>query len=212
MRIRPFALASALVVLVLGAVSAYWFVAVGRIEHGIEAWADQRRAAGWQVSYDEAHFGGFPLRVMVYVDNPEITTKGAAPIHWHGPSISGSAWLWDWRHIALDMPGHHDIEWRLPSGARRFSVTAFVATGELSMSWTGRINGAEAHLNQVVADTDSGASTTMESLNLSGRSIAPADEGSAAQGNDDEGTARVLAHRSAHQELLALRCFLLVWT
>ena len=176
MRVRPFALVSALVVLLLGAIAAYWFIAVGRIEHGFAAWVDERRAAGWTVDYDDPHFGGFPFRVMVSVDDPQITTKGAAPIYWHGPSISGSAWLWDWRHIALDMPGHHDIEWRLPDRTRHFSLTAFVANGMLSMSWIGQIDGAEAHFSQVVADAENGASTTMESLNLEGHAIPASDD------------------------------------
>jgi hypothetical protein len=93
-----------------------WYVAAQQLIAGIERWAEQRRAEGWQVSYGGAAPAGFPTKLAVALADPML----AAPAR--GPGTIA----WEWRAPAVRV---EVVPWRLDRitlrnhGANRVSAT-----------------------------------------------------------------------------------------
>ena len=113
---RRFLIIAALVVVAAGGVWAIaWYVAAQQLIAGIERWADQRRAEGWQVSYGAAAPAGFPTKLAAQLTEPVLVVPARGP--------GGVAWEWRAPTVRVEV-----VPWRLDrvtlrnSGANRVAV------------------------------------------------------------------------------------------
>ena len=67
----------ALLVLLVGAYTAWWYVLASRVESGFDDWAAARQAEGWTVEVGSRHLGGWPLAARL--DLSEVRLRGGAP-------------------------------------------------------------------------------------------------------------------------------------
>src|SRR6266700_1997172 len=105
---RPTRLGLAVVVLliaILGAYGAFWFVVAGRLEDGVTQWAQSLRAQNLDLSWRAIRVGGFPLGFRVALSEARLrdlaaTPKGDVQV----PLLSGSAAYWNFRVWQLTAP------------------------------------------------------------------------------------------------------------
>jgi hypothetical protein len=104
------AVAILLLVAAVGAYSAYWFVAAGRIEGGFGQWAGSLRPQHLDLSWKALRVGGFPLVFRVKLSEAQLRSNrpGGAPgqpAELRLPLLSGTARPWNlrvWRLAAPD--------------------------------------------------------------------------------------------------------------
>ena len=96
-----------LILLAAGGLSAYWFIARDILEQGIDDWAAESRAQGWQLAYDGPATSGFPLRLLTHFKGPDITLPDGS--RWQGPDFEAYAWLWDLETIMAEGAGQHSF-------------------------------------------------------------------------------------------------------
>jgi hypothetical protein len=99
-------LLAALVLVIVGVYSAYWFYVAGRIENGLLAWAQSSRADKFDVSWQKMQVTGFPVafRVVLATAHLRDGTRTPSP-EFSVPSLSASARPWnfsDWQLTASD--------------------------------------------------------------------------------------------------------------
>lgn len=83
------ALATVLFLLLAG-YTAWWYVLGTRLEAGLDAWADARRAEGWTVSYSGRRLGGWPVAVRLALT--DFALQGGAPelpvaVNWRAETL-----------------------------------------------------------------------------------------------------------------------------
>jgi len=130
------ALATLLVLAAIG-YGFYWFHAQGLVRKSIEVWAEQRRAAGWRVAWGEMSVGGFPPRIEVRLDAPQVALPNGA--EWRADSLAAAASPFDLGHLHVAAPGHHAATlgtWRAEAefGALDADVTLDAAGRPIELS------------------------------------------------------------------------------
>ena len=119
-----------LLFLVIGAWSAWWRIASGRIEQGVDDWIAEQRARGAEVTYAGRHFGGYPFRFELILDQPSY--KGVpGEASWEGERAEFVMQAWNLTHLIGRMPGHHVITG--PDGIR--NSVDFDRHAAFSLSW-----------------------------------------------------------------------------
>ncbi|CAN0445063.1 unnamed protein product, partial [Discosporangium mesarthrocarpum] len=96
-----------------GTYTAYWYGAAAELRAGIDRWAEGRRAAGWTVELGTPDVTGFPDRLEVFIQTPQITGPGSR-WRWVAPNIRAAAAPWSPGEISVSAPGIHVVA--LPSG------------------------------------------------------------------------------------------------
>lgn len=150
MLIRPIRILLILVgVLIVagGAYTAYWYGAAAELRAGIDRWSADRRTAGWTVELGEPDITGFPNRLEVFFQTPEISGANSR-WRWVAPNIKAVAAPWSPGEIAVSAPGIHVVT--LQSG----DVWAELAEGEADIvvdgsglkNITGRLAGVKIRL------------------------------------------------------------------
>jgi hypothetical protein len=139
---RFLVLMAALVLVAAAAYTAYWFHVAGQLRKGIEGWAEQRRAQGWQVAWSDLSVGGFPLTVTARVVAPALTSP--AGLHWDTGAVAASANPFDITKVHLTAPGRHTLT--------GLTLEAGGAEGDLDMAADGRLEIANAALSNVKAE------------------------------------------------------------
>ncbi|MGE5515266.1 MAG: DUF2125 domain-containing protein [Bacteroidota bacterium] len=127
--------AAALILAGLG-YSAYWFHAAATLRKGLEHWADDRRAHGWQVGWDQIDTGGFPLHLRLALTAPHVADADGHT--WHGEALTAHADPFDWTRLRLVAPGHHVLAW--PGG--NADVAAEAAQAEINLDRNGQLEDA----------------------------------------------------------------------
>jgi len=96
---RPtrFGLAAVAVLLVLlGAYTAYWLIAAKRISEGVAAWVQTARADKIDVSWGSVGVAGFPFACRVALENAVLRDgRLTPPPELRIPALSASARPWD---------------------------------------------------------------------------------------------------------------------
>ncbi len=90
------------VAVVFGLYSAYWFWLRGQLEVGVDAWIEDQRRAGLEVSYSDKTLGGYPFRFALDVADPELADPAA-----------GTRWRGERLQLVMDPL---DVLWRFASG------------------------------------------------------------------------------------------------
>jgi hypothetical protein len=95
-----------LLVLLAAAYSIWWWWAAGTVERGILAWMEERRAEGALVEHQGLSVGGFPFALRATVEAPHLAMRG---MEWQGTRLVAEAPPWDYRRVALALPGEHRL-------------------------------------------------------------------------------------------------------
>ncbi|MEL6568746.1 MAG: DUF2125 domain-containing protein [Pseudomonadota bacterium] len=85
--------------------TAYWYVARGILEDGIDEWIDDQRAQGLVVEYSGKELGGYPFRFALTVDDP-VYGQPTGP-KWQGQQLQLVMQPWDWYHVIIRAPGRN---------------------------------------------------------------------------------------------------------
>jgi hypothetical protein len=97
-----------LLLLVVGAWSAWWHVASGRINQAVDEWISEQEARGAAFTYAGRHLGGYPFRFELVFDGPAYSgAPGEAS--WEGDRAEFVMQAWNLTHMIGRMPGHHVI-------------------------------------------------------------------------------------------------------
>lgn len=94
-----------------GAYTVYWYGAAGQMRGGIDRWAQDRRSAGWTVELGEPDITGFPARLDVFFQTPQITGPNSR-WRWVAPNIQAAAVPWSPGEITVSAPGIHVVTLR----------------------------------------------------------------------------------------------------
>lgn len=159
MSLRRAVVALVALVLVAGAgYTAYWFHVADTLCKQIDAWAEARRAAGWQAEWSSLAVTGFPNRVTAHMGAPRLTSP--AGLEWTTAAVTASASPLDITLITVTAPGSHILRW--PGGGEA-AVTAGAASAEIDLGPTGRLDDASLLLGDVMA-TARGETLSLASL------------------------------------------------
>ena len=105
---RPtrFSLAAfALLLVLLGAYTAYWLIIVEQIKSGVTAWAQAERTDKMDVSWESIGVSGFPFACRVSLKNATLRDRRLSPApELRIPLLSGEARPWDFSKWRLDAP------------------------------------------------------------------------------------------------------------
>lgn len=143
------------VVAVVAGYAVYWQAAANTLAEGIERWAEQRRAEGYEIAYGAPEIGGFPFRLEARLEAPVITAPpGPRSWRWQGPPLLLHARPWAPLDAEASAPGRHDVEIGSGEAARRFVVDAATATGLASFGTDGRLAEATITLADLLATED----------------------------------------------------------
>lgn len=141
--------------------TAYWFHVAGLLRKGLESWADQRRAAGWTVSWSEMTTGGFPLHVRLDLDTPHLTNPSG--LAWTAERLTGNAEPFNWTRLRLTAPGQH----RFDGPAGHMDVTVASAHADVNLNRHGALEDATLLVSKLTA-----TGATPEPLTIAGLALA----------------------------------------
>jgi hypothetical protein len=98
-------IAVAVLVVVLGGYSVFWFVVAGRIENGIGEWAESMRPHDVDLSWRTIRVGGFPLSFRAEAQEVLLRDPAlAGPAEVRVPHLSAAARPWNFRVWRLAAP------------------------------------------------------------------------------------------------------------
>ncbi|HLO77994.1 MAG TPA: DUF2125 domain-containing protein [Magnetospirillum sp.] len=100
--------AASLAVAALG-YTVYWFHAATVLRKGVEDWAEQKRAEGWQVTWDSLDTGGYPLHLSLTLAAPAVAAPDGA--RWRGEHLTAHATPFDPSRLRVTSPGRHVVAW-----------------------------------------------------------------------------------------------------
>ncbi len=83
-----------------------WLYAAGRLTEGVERWAAERRAQGWQVKLGGVSATGFPFRLAVVIPAPALARSRDGRF-WRGPPVTLYFRPWQPDMVEAGFPGTH---------------------------------------------------------------------------------------------------------
>lgn len=105
-RIRLLAAILAVLAVLAGAYAIAWFALAERVESEIAAWAEAKRAQGWEVRY-EVGTSGFPGPLQVRLLYPRLDNRAW---RWTGPDeVTGRIALWAPDQVRFEASGRHTL-------------------------------------------------------------------------------------------------------
>jgi len=93
----------------LGSHALYWYVAMGAVERGFDAWVAQQRQAGWVVAFGRAERAGYPFAAALAVPGVRLASTGAERMAWRAERLRVGMDLWRPGHLAVDAAGAQTI-------------------------------------------------------------------------------------------------------
>ncbi len=98
-------------VLAAGGGSGGWVLFAQRLEAGIHAWAEARRAEGYGVEFASLAMSGYPLGWTAEIAQPVLTSRpGRPPWRWIGPDLSLDLEIFRPQRARVTFPGRHFLE------------------------------------------------------------------------------------------------------
>ena len=95
----------ALLLVLLGAYSAYWLILAGQIKDGVAAWAQTERAEKIEISWEKIGVTGFPFAFRVGLESAVLRDgRVTPPPELRIPALSASARPWDFAGWRLATP------------------------------------------------------------------------------------------------------------
>lgn len=140
--------------------TAYWFHAEGRVRKGLDVWAEQRRAEGWTIGWSEVSTGGYPTRLRLSLQEPEVVTPSG--LAWRAEHLIGEGEPFDWTRFRFQAAGQHRLSWN----GEEVAVSASAASADVNIDRTGGLEDVTVLLAGVT--TDSLGATTLPPLSVDG--------------------------------------------
>jgi hypothetical protein len=148
---RPTLFGLVIVVLLLGAYTVYWFIAAGRIEDGIAAWAGSLRRQNLDLTWSAIRTGGFPFAFDVRLSDAKLRNTVASPGgELNAPALAASARPWNFNDWRLSAPNGLNAHVGPPERPL-VKVAAQAATGAVSVGGEGNA-AVWLTLNQATAE------------------------------------------------------------
>ena len=125
---------AAVLLVLLGAYTAYWLIVASRISDGITAWAQTERAEKVDISWQKVGVRGFPLFWRVELQGAVLREGRLSPSpEVHLPAVSAIARAWDFGKWELLAP--QGVSATLAGGGERppLQLTAHTAIGMLAV-------------------------------------------------------------------------------
>lgn len=119
-----------IVILLFIAYTAYWFIARGLINQGVDDWLTEEKARGAVVEYADKKIIGYPFRFALKVTDPVYQTTER--VRWEGEELQLIMQPWKWNHIIARVPGRNMVT--DPNGFRHTAFLGDKSAG--SISWT----------------------------------------------------------------------------
>src|ERR1700745_1961160 len=95
----------AVLLVIFGAYTAYWFIVAGQVKDGVIAWAQSARADKIDASWQKIRVTGFPIAFRVELETAILRDSAVTPSpEVRIPSLSGIAWPWDFATWRLAAP------------------------------------------------------------------------------------------------------------
>lgn len=94
-----------IVLLLIGGYCAYWFIAAGRIEEGIAAWADSLRRDNTELTWRTIRVDGFPFAFDIRLAEARLRSTKSPGGELTTPDFSVSARPWNFQNWRLAAPG-----------------------------------------------------------------------------------------------------------
>jgi hypothetical protein len=105
-RSTVFGLIGAVLVIGIGAYTAYWWIAAGKIADAASDWARQAHERQLDVSWQAIRVAGYPFSFRLELTDAVVGDKAASPpTELRAPQISASIWPWNFHDISLGAPG-----------------------------------------------------------------------------------------------------------
>lgn len=95
-----------LLLLVVGAWSAWWHLASSRIDQAVDEWIAEQDMKGAEVTYAGRHMGGYPFRFELAFDQPAYRGR-PGETSWEGDRAEFVMQAWNLTHMIGRMPGNH---------------------------------------------------------------------------------------------------------
>lgn len=145
------------VVLAILVWTGYWFFVAGEAVAAFETWAQQRRAMGTSVAYEDPTVSGYPFRIRIEVPGIEI----GLPAHPLKPLLRTGALKaigqpWNLNHILVELEGSHDFSFALGKIRHTAQVTLETGIASIKLGDDGRISRLSLDLGNasfLMADT-----------------------------------------------------------
>ena len=140
-------------VLAAGGGSGGWVLFAKRLEAGIHAWAEARRADGYGVEFASLAMSGYPLGWTAEIGQPMLTSRpGRPPWRWLGPDLSLDLEFFRPQGARVTFPGRHRLE--LP--ATSVEATAAMAQADIGFDGRGLMDRIDARFGDVELALDGG--------------------------------------------------------
>ncbi|WP_395018000.1 DUF2125 domain-containing protein [Dongia sp.] len=103
--------AIAVVAVLAGGYTAYWFFVAAQFDKGIDHWVTFQRQRGFTVEFERTPISGFPLAFRTTFRNPHIAGAFAGQgFDWRGPDVVGSVSPINLYAMSFSGPGHHSLD------------------------------------------------------------------------------------------------------
>ena len=128
----------AALLLAAGAYTVFWFVVAGRIESGVNTWAQSARADKIDVSWHSIGVSGYPAAFEVALDSAVLRDTARTPSpEFHVPVLSGTARPWDFADWRLAMPEGFTAGLSAGNGSPSAELVTKAADGLVSIAAEG---------------------------------------------------------------------------
>lgn len=97
-----------LLLIVICAWSAWWYIAAGRLNASVDKWIAGLPARGAEFTYAERRFGGYPFRFELVFDRP-VYSGGPGRASWEGDEAQFVMQAWNLTHMIGRVPGHNVV-------------------------------------------------------------------------------------------------------
>lgn len=132
-----FRLLGALLAIGIGAYSAYWWVAAGKIKQAAVAWQETMRGRNVDASWQSIRVAGYPLSFRLEMSGVSLKDNASnPPVQLVAPSLSASLRPWDFRACWLDAPDGLDVALGDPA-APIAKLTAGLGSGAIARAGDG---------------------------------------------------------------------------
>jgi len=151
---RRIALPLAVLVLLAGAYTVFWFVVAGRAEGWIANWAAETPGKAWHGNFETVEVSGFPLDLVVKITEPEVVWRdGDRNGTWTGPWLVARYKPWNLTRIAFELPRAQEADIDAAGWRRHLTILSADAPGELEFAG-GKAQRLEVEFHELEATDD----------------------------------------------------------
>lgn len=150
-----------LLIVAAGGYTWWWFRLADGVRDGIQRWAEDHRAQGWQVSFAELHTTGFPGPLHVRLLQPHVIRPDG--LDWRTAELRAEISPLAPLLVTVDGSGQHEIT--LPATGA-LQVRAEKAVAEVTLDGRGRLERVEATGNAIAARLPEGDGIEAKTVQL----------------------------------------------